>query len=121
MLVILLGAVLVAQRLQASQGVDVRQAQAMVNQGALLLDVREPGEYAEVHAASARLLPLGQLNEHLADLEAYKDKPIVVICHSGRRSAKAVGLLREAGFTQVSNVAGGTAAWEAAGLAVIRK
>ncbi|MDD2719984.1 MAG: rhodanese-like domain-containing protein [Gallionella sp.] len=118
---ILLGVVLVSQRLQASQGVDVKQAQAMVSQGALLLDVREPDEYAAVHAVNAKLIPLGQLSSHLSDIAAYKDKPIVVICHSGRRSAKAVGLLQEAGFTRVSNVAGGTSAWEQAGLDVVRR
>jgi len=108
------------QQLQATQGVDVKQAQIMVTQGALLLDVREADEYAEVHALHATLIPLGQLNARMTEIASYKDKPIVVICRSGSRSAKAVGLLQEAGYSKVSNVAGGTRAWEQAGLDVIR-
>jgi rhodanese-related sulfurtransferase len=114
-----LGLMLVMQQLQAGQGVDVRTAQTMSQQGALLLDVREPGEYAAVHAVNARLMPLGELGMRLKELEAWKDKPVAVICRSGRRSAQAVAILQEAGFSKVVNVQGGTAAWEQEGLAVI--
>lgn len=116
-----IGTVMLVQQLQASQGVDVKQAQQMNRQGALLLDVREPAEYAAVHTPNAKLLPLGEVNQRLKELDTYKDKPIVVICRSGRRSAQAVALLQEAGFTQVSNVQGGIQAWEQAGLEVIRQ
>lgn len=116
-----LGLMLVMQQLQAGQGVDVQTAQRMNAQGALLLDVREPAEYAAVHAANAQLMPLGVVGMRLKELEAYKDKPVAVICRSGRRSAQAVALLQEAGFTQVVNVQGGTNAWEQAGLAVVRQ
>lgn len=120
-LVAVLGLALVGQQLQASQGVDVKQAQSMNQQGALLLDVREPAEYAAIHAPNAKLIPLGEVGLRLKEIEAYKDKPIAVICRSGRRSAKAVALLQEAGFTQVSNVQGGIQAWEQAGLEVIKQ
>jgi rhodanese-related sulfurtransferase len=116
-LVVMLG----TQLLQNQEGIDVKQAQALNSQGVLLLDVREPAEYAEVHAADAKLIPLGELNSHLAELAAYKDKPLLVMCRSGHRSSKAVSLLREAGFHQVSNVKGGIKAWEGEGLSVIRK
>ncbi len=117
----LLGFALLSLQLQAGQGVDVKQAQTMVSNGALLLDVREPAEYAAVHARNAILMPLGEVSSRLKEIEAYKDKPIAVICRSGHRSAKAVALLQEAGFTQVSNVQGGTNAWEQAGLEVVRQ
>jgi len=116
-----LGLMLAMQSLQAGQGVDVETAERMVAQGALLLDVREPAEYAAVHAAHAQLMPLGEISMRLKELEAYKDKPVAVICRSGRRSAQAVAILQEAGFTQVVNVEGGTHAWEQAGLPVIRQ
>lgn len=116
-----LGLALVGQQLQASQGVDVKQAQSMNQQGALLLDVREPAEYAAIHAPNAKLIPLGEVGLRLKEIEAYKNKPIAVICRSGRRSAKAVAILQEAGFTQVVNVQGGTNAWEQAGLEVIKQ
>ncbi|MDP2761223.1 MAG: rhodanese-like domain-containing protein [Sideroxyarcus sp.] len=116
-----LGLALVGQQLQASQGVDVKQAQSMNQQGALLLDVREPAEYAAIHAPNAKLIPLGEVGLRLKEIEAYKNKPIAVICRSGRRSAKAVAILQEAGFTQVVNVQGGTNTWEQAGLEVIKQ
>jgi rhodanese-related sulfurtransferase len=101
--------------------VDVKQAATLRSQGAFLLDVREPDEFAEVHAVDATLIPLGQLQAHLGEIVQYKNKPVVVICRSGRRSAKGVEILRDAGFTQVANVEGGTSAWISAGLPVIRK
>ncbi len=117
----MIGLVLVAQQLQAADGVDVKQAQSMNLQGALLLDVREPDEYSEMHAPNAKLIPLGELNARLQEIASYKDKPIVVMCRSGRRSAKAVALLHDAGFTQASNVKGGIVAWANDGLEVVKK
>lgn len=116
-----LGLALVVPQLQASQGVDVKAAKSMSDQGALLLDVREPDEYAAVHAVNAKLIPLGEVGARLKEIEAYKDKPVAVICRSGRRSAQAVSLLKESGFTQVVNVEGGTQAWVQAGLDVIKQ
>lgn len=100
--------------------VSVQQANGMSQQGALLLDVREESEYAALHAPQAKLMPLGDVSSRLKEIDAYKEKPVVVVCRSGRRSAKAVAILKEAGFTQVSNVQGGMIAWEQAGLATIK-
>ncbi len=119
-LAILLGLVLAAQQLQAADGVDVKQALSMNKQGALLLDVREPAEYSALHAPNAKLIPLGQLNARLQEIAEYKDKPIVVICRSGRRSAIAVSQLQEAGYKQASNVKGGMLAWESNGLEIAK-
>lgn len=120
-LAVVLGLALVVPQLQASQGVDVKAAKSLSDQGALLLDVREPDEYAAVHAVNAKLIPLGEVGTRLKEIEAYKDKPVAVICRSGRRSAQAVSLLKESGFTQVVNVEGGTQAWVQAGLDVIKQ
>jgi len=118
---VFVGVVLMGQVLMPTGGIDVEQAQKMKQQGALLLDVRQPGEYAEVHVQNATLIPLGDLGSRMGELAAYKDKPVVVMCRSGRRSAKAVEELKEAGFTQVSNIKGGITAWENEGLGVVRK
>lgn len=115
-----LGAVFVSQQLSANNGVDAKQAQAMSQQGALLLDVRQPEEFSAIHAPNAQLIPLGDLPARMQEISAYKDKPIVVICRSGRRSAKAVELLKEAGYSNVSNIAGGIQGWESDGLEVVR-
>jgi rhodanese-related sulfurtransferase len=110
-----------AQQLHAANDIDVMQAHNMNRQGALLLDVREPNEYAEAHAPNAMLIPLGQLSSRLQEIAMYKDKPIAVMCRTGRRSGIAVHMLQEAGYSQASNVSGGILAWEKAGLEEIRK
>lgn len=81
--------------------------------GVLLLDVREPDEFAEVHAAGARLLPLSELTERVSEVPL--DQAVLVICRSGARSAKATDYLNERGG-QATNVGGGTLAWVEAGL-----
>ncbi len=81
-----------------------------------VLDVREPYEYAAGHIAGSTLIPLGELSWHIADLP--QDRSIVAVCHVGERSQLAAGLLRRAGFGQVTNLRGGMDAWEGAGLPV---
>ena len=73
-----------------------------------VLDVREPHEY-EVANIGARLIPLAELPERLVELD--RDETLAVHCKSGGRSARAVKLLREAGFQNVHNVKGGIDAW----------
>ncbi|MDH2918506.1 MAG: rhodanese-like domain-containing protein [Sideroxydans sp.] len=100
--------------------INVRQAQALQQQGGLLLDVRDAHEYALIHAPRTTHIPLGQLNQRMNNLAAYQDQPVAVMCRSGMRSAQAVKLLRLAGYRQLSNVSGGMNAWEGAGLEVLR-
>ncbi len=109
-----------AQLSNAASEVDVVQAQAMNNNGALLLDVREPSEYAEAHAPNAVLIPLGQLAARINEISSYKNRPIAVMCRSGRRLGIATNMLQQAGYSQVSNVRGGIVAWENAGLEEVR-
>jgi len=100
-------------------GVDVKQGAALQSQGALMIDVREPSEYAQGHAPGTQLIPLGQLQQRLSELVAHKDKPVVLICRSGNRSSQAQEILARAGFTQAINVEGGMNAWAKAGLPVL--
>lgn len=80
---------------------------------ALLLDVREPGEWVAGHVEGALHVPMGQLGQaqHLLDV----DRRIVCICRSGNRSAAVTDALRGAGYDAV-NMVGGMHAWSAAGL-----
>ena len=78
------------------------------------IDVRTPEEYAAGHAYRARNIPLDTLMSNLDKLE--KNEPVYLICQSGRRSLEAARMLNEAGFPQTISVAGGTTAWQAAGL-----
>lgn len=75
-----------------------------------LIDVRETEEYATGHIPGAVLIPLGELQERLSELDTSDD--IAVICRTGRRSAEAAKILCQAGYTRVYNVSGGMVAWE---------
>ena len=104
---------------EPAKTVKVEQVTELQNAGALVLDVREVGEYAEAHIAGSTLIPLGQLAQRLQELGVDKSKPVVLICRSGRRSAQALTILEQAGFSAASNVEGGMQAWQKAGLPVI--
>jgi rhodanese-related sulfurtransferase len=82
----------------------------------VVLDVREPWEFAQGHVPGARLLPLGQLLQRVRELDPAR--PTAVICETGNRSPSAAALLRHRGFAAVHNVAGGTAAWVRSGFPV---
>jgi adenylyltransferase/sulfurtransferase len=77
----------------------------------LLLDVREPWEAERAKIGAARLLPLGQLEARLAELEPWREREIVVHCQTGGRSRRACELLRSKGFSRVANLTGGIEAW----------
>ena len=94
--------------------VEVGQVGELLGSGAALLDVREPYEWDAGHAPQADHVPMGLLS--LDGLPA--GRPLLVVCHLGVRSAAVVEALREAGVEAV-NVAGGMAAWSAAGLPVV--
>lgn len=89
--------------------ITVQELKEKLDRGEIsVLDVREPHEYA-VANIGAPLIPLGELPERLAELD--RDRPLAVHCKSGARSARAVKLLRDAGFENVYNVKGGINAW----------
>ena len=101
--------------------VDVHEAERRLREdpaGPLLVDVREATEFAAVRAPGAVLLPTSTFATRVGDLPT--DRPLLVICHLGSRSAAVVGFLQRAGRTDATNVAGGMDAWERAGLPVAR-
>jgi adenylyltransferase/sulfurtransferase len=77
----------------------------------LLLDVRQPEEFAIAQIEGARLLPLGELEARIEELGAWRGRRVVVTCHHGMRAARAAGILREHGFARVENLSGGIEAW----------
>lgn len=111
----------VSAKLSGVQQADTLTATRLYNDDALVLDVREDKEWAEGHIPRARHIPLGKLSERLAELEKFKDKPVLVNCRSGMRSASACKALRRAGFEHVYNLAGGILAWEKASLPLTKK
>ncbi len=85
-----------------------------------LIDVRTPVEFREIHAATARNLPLDQLSADQVGVSVGSSSELYVICRSGSRGRQACEKLLGAGITNVINVEGGTQAWEQAGLPVVR-
>ena len=95
----------------AATDMTVSDLKARIDAGSapFILDVREPSEAVICSLPGAVLIPLGELPRRLAELDPSAE--IVVHCKSGARSARAVGLLREKGFTRASNLAGGILNW----------
>lgn len=111
----------IGSRVSGISQVDTFEATRLINDDALVLDVREDKEWAAGHIPHAKHIPLGQLAGRLSELDKHKQKPIVVSCRSGHRSARACALLKKSGFENVHNLAGGILAWEKANLPITRK
>lgn len=77
----------------------------------LLLDCRTPEEHATARIADAVLLPMQELPERIGELEAWRNRRILVHCHHGVRSLRVTHWLREKGFDEVSSIHGGIDAW----------
>lgn len=75
----------------------------------VLLDVREPWEFATCHIAGSLLIPMGTVPARMTELE--EDAPIVCICHHGARSMQVGAFLERNGFSQITNLTGGVHAW----------
>ena len=95
-----------------SPGVAAERLQA--KEPPQLVDVRTPREYAEKHINGSVNVPLNHLGDRIRELAP--DRPLLVHCAGGYRSSIAASLLEKQGYRQISELAGGVAAWEAAGL-----
>lgn len=100
------------------RNVDPSEAQQALEQGAVLVDVREPHEWQNGHAPKARHIPLGQLPKRAKELPGNRD--VILVCRSGHRSARAAKMLG-AEREGVLNVKGGMSAWARQGLPVVAK
>lgn len=96
--------------------IDPGEGKRRVDAGALLLDVRNPDEWQAGHAEGAAWIPMGELAERQEELPT--DREIVVICKTGGRSAQVAKALLAAGYG-AANVAGGSEAWQAAGMPIV--
>lgn len=97
--------------------VDVTEARRLLDEGAVLLDVRREDEWRAGHVPVARHIPLDQLTHRSGEVPP--DRPVVAVCRSGARSGQATQFLRRAGL-DVVNLAGGMQAWARAGGDIVR-
>ena len=93
----------------------------MNREDALVLDVRETGEWSSGHITGARHITLGQLDKRLSELDKFKEKPIIVVCATGNRSSSACGQLKKHGFDKVYSLGGGVSSWIEANLPLTTK
>ena len=96
--------------------ITIAQAAEKRGQGAYILDVRQPEEWIQFHIPGAILIPLGELPSRLNEVP--KDREVVVVCRTGRRSAQGRDILRDAGYSEVTSMAGGVTQWQAQGLPI---
>jgi rhodanese-related sulfurtransferase len=99
--------------------VEATEAVRLINNDAVVVDLRSVDAYAKGHIVSARNIPLDELDGRLNNLEDVKSKPIVAVCDNGITSTKAVKTLRTAGFESVYGLKGGMSGWSQAGLPVV--
>lgn len=97
--------------------VSDQAASTLRDQGAFILDVREPDEWADFHMPGSTLIPLGELPNRLSEVP--KDQKIVVVCRSGNRSAQGRDILLAAGYPQVTSLAGGLTQWRDQGFPTV--
>jgi rhodanese-related sulfurtransferase len=97
--------------------VSVKEAAQKRDQGAFILDVRTVEEWEEGHIPNATLIPLDELPLRLSEVPSARE--IVVVCRSGNRSQVGRDILLDAGFEQVTSMAGGVNEWEALGYPIV--
>lgn len=95
--------------------INVQELKKRIDAGEALvmIDVREPHEWAMDHLEGVRKISLGTLPKQVADLADLKDKEVIMICRSGGRSGNATAFMKEQGFENARNLAGGMLAWKA--------
>ena len=92
----------------------------LMNQGALVLDIRKPDEFAQGHVNGAKHLPSDQILTAADSYKRFKDKPVVVYCDSGSLAAAAVRQLTQQGFSKAFTLRGGFSGWRAENLPVAK-
>ena len=107
-------------RTTGSIAVGPSEVVRLMNQGALLIDLRAKDAYDAGHIGEARHLPTEQLDAELETLKKWREKPVVLYCDSGVRSATAARKLLKAGFTRAVSLDGGVLAWTRDNLPLVK-
>ena len=106
---------------RAGAPVTPQQATNMVNrEEGVIIDVRDADEFRQGHIAGSINIPVAQLTERLAELNKYKDKPVIVTCKAGQSASAAGKALKAQGFTKLMRLQGGLQAWRDEKLPVVK-
>lgn len=99
--------------------VDASDAVKLINNDAVVIDLRSSEAFGRGHIVNARNIPADELDAKLATLEQFKSKPIVAVCDAGVSSRRTVATLRQKGLESVYSLKGGMTGWTQAGLPVV--
>ncbi len=103
--------------LTKGSGLDPQAMVQLMNRDkAVVIDVCEPDEFARSHVVGAKNLPLGQLEDKLAQVVKNKSAHVIMVCQVGARSARAAATARKLGYDNVQSLSGGLRAWVAASM-----
>lgn len=112
----------IGDKFRGFSSVSTTESTQLINrEDAVIVDVRENNEYSKGHIVNSVHIPLASFKQRITELEKYKDKPIIVACRSGHRSAQACSDLKKAGFENIHNLSGGIMAWETANLPLTKR
>lgn len=111
------GFALLLPLLTKGSGLDPQAMVQLMNRDkAVVIDVCEPDEFARSHVIGAKNLPLGQLEDKLAQVVKNKSAHVIMVCQVGARSARAAATARKLGYDNVQSLSGGLRAWVAASM-----
>jgi rhodanese-related sulfurtransferase len=99
--------------------VEPQDAVKLINNDAMVIDLRSPEAFARGHIVNARNIPLDELDAKHEKLEAHRAKPLIAVCESGTSSTRAVDKLRKSGFESVYGLKGGITGWTQANLPLV--
>ena len=106
---------------RSGKTIDSQQlVNVMNNESALVLDIRDPGDYSQGHIPQAMNIPYTALQSRVRELEKFKDQPVVIACKMGQHSGMATGILRRAGFQNVAKLRGGLTEWRSQNMPVVK-
>jgi rhodanese-related sulfurtransferase len=124
-LLVILGLLIGSEIMRMMRGVKsispVQALQLINHEDALVVDIRDSGEYKSGHIPNAQNIPLSNLASRLGELQRFKDKPIILYCRSGVSSDGACSLLKKNGFKLLHTLSGGLPAWQGANLPISKK
>lgn len=107
-------------RAQSANTIAPAEAVRLMNQGAVLVDIRDKAAFDAGHIAGAKNVPGAAIADGAKQLEKYKEKPVVVYCERGVTAGAAVRQLTRLGFKQPINLRGGLTAWRSDNLPVVK-
>lgn len=112
----------VLRKLRGVSALNPTQALQLINQqDAVVVDIRDGGQYKAGHLPDARHIPFAELDQRMKELNKFKDKPIILYCQTDTRASSAGAKLKKAGFQTVHALRGGLPAWQQASLPISRK